>query len=147
MKLDKNRNEKIQQPIVQRESRITDEKKPIIGITYLDKNRYGLKFLLKESKGDKTIIEKLYDFLENARNYPTISALISSHASHNKFKNEDKSSLKKLAQIQNDYGVETNDMCHLHCGRGGTGEFVLHGFFLGNCFEIVWLDVKHEVHK
>ena len=86
------------------------------------------------------------DFLGMVRGYATVSELKKNHASHHKFKNTDKKSKNKLDEIKKNYGIDTSDMFHLHCGLHGKGKFVLHGFFLRNCFEIVWLDTKHEVH-
>ena len=146
MKLDKNRDRKLKSVIVRKDVVFTKEKRPIIGITFLDRNNYGLDDLIRCYRGDKNCVNQLNDFLEKARKYTTISELITNHASHNKFKNTDSRSLRKFAQIQDEYEVETSDICHLHCNRGGTGRFVLHGFILNNCFEIVWLDVKHDVH-
>ena len=45
------------------------------------------------------------------------------------------------------YNIETSDMFHLHCDRDGKGKFVLHGFRINNCFEIVWIDPNHEFYK
>ena len=147
MKLDKNRDKKLKIPVVQKGIERTKEKRPIIGITYLDRNNYGLEDLYKNYRGDRNCINQLNDFLEKARNYTTITELVINHASHNKFKNKDGKSKKKLEQIRKEHNVETSDMCHMHCSRGGTGVFVLHGFFLNNCFEIVWLDAKHDLYN
>jgi len=122
------------------------ESRPIIGITFLDRNNFGLNELYRIYRGDKSCLDHLNDFLEKARQYKTISELISKHASHIKYKNADERSKEKIRQIKKEYDVDAEEIVHLHCDRGGTGVFVLHGFFLGNCFEIVWLDAKHDLH-
>ena len=123
------------------------ESRPIVGITFLDKNKYGLKDLYEAYRGDKNYVKQLNDFLEKARSYGTLTELIDNHTPKSNMKNTDDESNKKMVQIQNEHCIETSDMCHLHCCRDGKGSFVLHGFFIGNCFEIVWLDAKHKVHK
>lgn len=147
MNLDKNLNEKLQVPQTLKDVERKKENRPIIGMTFFDKNKYGLKHLYQVYKNDKFCVNKLYEFLEMARTYSTVSELVKNHASHVKFKNEDDLSRNKLLQIQKQYRIETNDMCHLHCGMDGSGKFVLHGFFIANCFEIVWLDVNHDHYK
>jgi hypothetical protein len=147
MNLDKNRDKKLKPLVVRKDIDSTKENRPIIGITFLDKNNYGLENLYKVYRGDKNCIYQLNDFLDKARRYTTITELIKNHAPHTKYKNDDNKSTNKLLQIQNDYGIEATDFCHLHCCRDGKGIFVLHGFIISNCFEIVWLDAQHDVHK
>ena len=150
MKLDKNLKDKkptTPEPLTSKDKLAKREEKPIVGITYLDKNKYGLIDLFRVHRSDNSSMRRFVEFLERARRYTTITELKKNHASHIKSKNTDKNSREKMNRIQIKYGIDTSDMFHLHCGIGGTGEFVLHGFFLGNCFEIVWLDAKHEVHS
>ena len=64
-----------------------------------------------------------------------------------KGKNVDDKSVAMMRKIQRDYNVETTSMIHIHCHLHGKGEFVLHGFVIRNCFEIVWFDPSHELHK
>ena len=126
----------------------TKEKKPHIGITYLDKNHYGFQHFINCVKGDKRYLHDLESFIEKCRRYESLTALIESHQPHGKGKkNADAKSIRKLEQIKNDYNIEPAEMIHLHALTKGNGEFVLHGFTIQNIFEIVWLDCKHEVHK
>jgi hypothetical protein len=146
MKLNNKNLSKLENRTAKQDVVFRKENKPIIGITFLDKNNYGLIDLYKVYRGDKSCLRQFNDFLEKARSYDTITELIDNHKPHDKFKNEDEKSIQKLSQIQKEYNIEATDMCHLHCCRDGKGIFVLHGFILGNCFEIVWLDAKHDLH-
>lgn len=124
------------------------EKKPHVGITYLDKNKYGLSDFVKVVRGDKNYLTALEAFLEKCRQYESMTELVKNHQPHGKSaKNEDDVSETKINAIATLYNIETGEMYHLHILRDGKGEFVIHGFIIDNVFEIVWLDCKHEVHK
>ena len=125
---------------------IASEPKPVIGLTYLD-NSFNLTELFKVSRGNGRKIKEFESFLVKARQYKTLSELIDSHKPHNGFKNGDEKSKKKMKEIRRIYNIETDDMFHLHCCRDGNGEFVIHGFRINNCFEIVWLDPEHKIHN
>ena len=120
--------------------------KPCVGITYLDKNKFGLKHFFKSVKDDSQKRRDFEEFLEAVRKYKNRDEVIENH--HPKIlKNNDKDSQVKINAIKNKYNVDATDMIHLHCKRQGKGEFVLHGFWLGHIFEIVWLDCNHDHHK
>ena len=121
--------------------------KPCVGITYLDKNRYGLKHLFKAVKDDSKTMNVLEEFLETVRGYNSRDELIANHCPKTKFKNCDKESEPKIKAIRSRYNVDATDTVHLHCKRNGKGEFVLHGFWLKHIFEVVRFDCKHDVHK
>jgi hypothetical protein len=120
--------------------------RPVIGVTYLSKNTYGIKNLFDASRGNGEYIVELCSFLEEARNCESISDLITTYASHNKMKNTDDKSMTMIGLLKKEYGVEADHFIHLHCKRGGKGTFVLHGFQCRNVFEIVFLDPKHQLH-
>lgn len=120
---------------------------PVISITYLEKNDYGLQHLYKCTRGDNRYVKQFESFLEKARQYNSITELLSNHGSHMSSKNTDSKSLQKVNELCNKYNLEVQEFIHLHCCTGGTGEFVMHGFLITNRFEIVWLDPKHEIHK
>lgn len=143
-------NDNIPEPFYQIDRGKIEQKSPVIGITYLqaDDNKYGLKAVFKKEKEQKgSAIKILNDFLVKAKQYETIDKLVSAHISHKKAKNCDAKSISMMKKIQRDFNVETADMIHIHCKPGGKGEFVLHGFVIHNCFEIVWFDPKHEIHR
>jgi hypothetical protein len=127
-------------------SNVVRIERPVIGVTYLNKNTYGIKNLFDASKGKGEYIVELYSFLEEARNCESISDLIATYASHNKIKNTDDKSMTMIDFLRKEYGVEADHFIHLHCKRGGKGTFVLHGFQYRNVFEIVFLDPKHQLH-
>lgn len=133
------------------QQRAKSNEKPSVSITYLDyKGNYGIKNLHKchhMQRGQRDILKELGDFLVKARKFKNINDLVSNFASHNGSKNKDDESIRKLRQIQKEHNIETSDMLHLHCCGGGNGQMVLHGFILGSCFEIVWIDPNHELHK
>lgn len=128
------------------DQRSISEGKPVVGITYLD-NSYNFTDLFKIARGNNRKIKEFEGFLEKARHYTTLTDLIDAHKPHKGCKNEDDKSKQKMNDIQKKYNVETKDMFHLHCCRNGNGEFVIHGFRINNCFEIVWLDPEHKIHK
>ncbi len=125
--------------------------KPSISLTYMDVDKkYGLQYLCdahKSHRGDRNILKELDDFLVKVRKYSSIEELVERHKPKDKMKNKDKASLDRFKKIQKDYDIETSDMVHIHCCGGGSGQFVLHGFISRNCFEVVWIDPLHEVHK
>lgn len=123
-----------------------EDEKPSISITYLD-NHHDFKHFFSIAKGNAEYIRVLQDFLKKARCYSNIDELISNHKPHHRIKNSDDKSVEKMKQIQSDFNIETRDMIHLHCCRGGSGSFVLHGFRIKNRFEIVWLDPTHDIHS
>ena len=140
---------KLKPPVVN-EKLYDAKKKPTgvhIGITYLDKNKYGLKDLFDTARGNKQCLVEFQEFLVSARKENDIGVFISEFISHNRANNRDDLSVKKIKQLQYDYNLEVEHLIHLHCKRGGNGEFVIHGFQIDNVFEIVWLDTKHEVHS
>lgn len=119
-----------------------------IGITYLDKNKFGIKDLVKSINGNKSFIEDIYKFLEVARKVNNLGDFIKLVGSHTKIKNEDDESKKKVRDLNKQYNLEIQNLIHLHCQPKGMGSFVIHGFDAGNnIFEIVWLDAKHELHE
>ncbi len=120
--------------------------KPCVGITYLDKNRFGLKDFFKAVKDDKQKRKDFEEFLEAVRGYKNRDEVIENHCPR-VLKNKDKDSQSKIKAIKNKYNIDATDMVHLHCKRQGKGEFVLHGFWLENIFEVVWLDCNHDLHK
>ncbi len=133
-------------------SKLLPGKRPIVGITYLEvlSGDYSLKrFAKTESKscGTRQLYNELEEFLIKARSYSAIEELISAHAPKKRIKNSDEKSISKMKEIQRKYNVETSEMVHLHCKRCGSGAFVLHGFVVNNCFEVVWLDPNHALHK
>lgn len=102
-------------------SKITDvdknkiiDTKPCVGITYLDKNRYGLKHLFKTVKDDSKTMNVLEEFLETVRGYNSRDELIANHCPKTKFKNCDKESEPKIKAIRNRYNVDATDTVHLH---------------------------------
>ncbi len=125
--------------------------KPSVSITYLDYNgNYGIKNFHKthySKKGERDILKEFGDFLSKARRFENINDLVNNFVSHKGAKNKDKASLDKMRQIQKEFNIETSDMIHLHCCSGGTGKMVFHGFILGSCFEVVWIDPDHTLHK
>lgn len=143
-------NAGIVEPIYSVDESRVKQPTPVIGITYLqaDDKKYGINALLKKEKAKNGLtIKTLQDFLVKVRHYKTIDELISNHISHIKGKNVDDKSVAMMRKIQRDYNVETTSMIHIHCHLHGKGEFVLHGFVIRNCFEIVWFDPSHELHK
>lgn len=138
------------EPIYHVDENLTKQKNPVIGITYLQANNkeYGLKAIVnKEKKHSQSAIKPLHDFLVKARQYKTIEELITNHISHNRGKNCDKESKQMIGEIRRQYNVAAEEMIHIHCLRGGKGEFVLHGFVIENRFEIVWFDPDHKHYK
>lgn len=102
-------------------SKITDvdknkiiDTKPCVGITYLDKNRCGLKHLFKTVKDDIKTMNVLEEFLETVRGYNSRDELIANHCPKTKFKNCDKESEPKIKAIRNRYNVDATDTVHLH---------------------------------
>lgn len=135
-------------PLVEIASEKAQEKKPHIGITYLDKNKFGLKHFVKCASKNSEYYEMLQKFIEQCREYETLSEMVSKHQPHGKGpKNFDKESENKIRHIQREYKIDTQEMIHIHTKCKGKGEFVLHGFRSNDVFEIVWLDCKHEQHK
>ena len=131
--------------------KIYDEKKKItgirIGITYLDRNRYGFKDLFNASRGNSSYIQDLNGFILRARQLNDIGEFIKTFASHIRTVNDDELSKAKIQRLQEKYNLEVDHLIHVHCKSGGKGEFVVHGFQIDNVFEIVWLDPKHDVHS
>lgn len=136
---------------VNKEQLIAGDKRPSLAITYMDvKKDYGLKYLSSKAKnqgGNRDIYKELGSFQEKVRQYKSIQELIDRHKPNDKLNNEDKKSETTFKKIQSEYKIDTSQMIHIHCCGGGSGAFVLHGFVLGSCFEIVWFDPLHEVHK
>lgn len=118
-----------------------------IGITYLDRSKYGLEELCKAYKNDKECIQRLNQFILSARQMDDIGEFISKFISHKRGKNDDRQSIEKIKRLKEKYKLEIEHLIHLHCQSGGTGKFVVHGFQTGNVFEIVWLDPEHEIHE
>lgn len=118
--------------------------KPCIGITFLEKNNFGIKHLFKECKKSINVLEQFYNFLNQARHYDSIGELIKDYISHNHSKNCDEKSKNKMKELETKFNLEAIDIIHLHCAKGGKGSFVLHGFQIGNIFEIIWIDPSHE---
>lgn len=137
---------KVNSKIVEIDKSKVRENRPIIGLTYLD-NSFNLSHLFKKNKGNGQPVKVFEKFLNKARNYSTLTELINAHKPHNGYKSSDGKSRSKMAEIQRKHNVDTTDMCHLHCCRDGNGKFVIHGFRINNCFEIVWIDPEHEIHK
>lgn len=131
--------------------KVKSKVKPSVSITYLDYNgNYGIKNFHKthySQKGERDILKELGDFLYKARKFENINDLVINFTSPKGSKNKDRASINKMIQIQKEFNIETSDMIHLHCCSGGTGKMVFHGFILGNCFEIVWIDPDHQLHK
>ena len=130
---------------------VNDYRSPCIGFTYLDVNtEFGLKGLFKQYKsqlGNRNLFKELDEFLLAARNYKNIEELITNHISHNKAKSNDEKTRKKANSIKREYNIETCNIIHIHCKRGGNGEFVLHGFVIQNCFEVLFIDPMHSFIK
>lgn len=140
---------KLKPPVVN-EKLYDAKKKPTgvhIGITYLDKNKYGLKDLFDTARGNKQCLVEFQEFLTSVREENDIGVFISEFISHNCANNSDKLSVNKTKQLQNDYNLEVDHLIHLHCKRNGKGKFVVHGFQIDNVFEIVWLDTGHKIHS
>jgi len=131
--------------------KIYDEKKKLtgirIGVTYLDRKKYGLQNLFNASRGNKQYIQDLNRFILRARQLNDIGEFIRIFASHIRTSNDDDASKAKVQRLQEKYNLEVDHLIHLHCKGGGNGEFVIHGFQIDNVFEIVWFDPKHEVHS
>ena len=131
---------------------IEPEPRPSISMTYMCvREDYGLKYLVEKNKkhANKNILKELDSFLEKARQYCTIEELISAHISRNKGRNSDQFSISKMRELQAKYNLPIGEegMIHIHTKSGGNGEFVIHGFQVKNCFEIIWLDPLHEIHS
>lgn len=128
---------------------IPDDIKPEISITYLEisTGEYSLKGFYKISKKNPDVYKDLSDFMVRARKYKNIQELLDNHCPKNGLKAKDKTSQQKMKEIKKLYNVDTSDMCHIHLKPNGKGAFVLHGFILHNCFEVVWLDPEHKIHK
>lgn len=126
-----------------------DDKKPEISITYLEisTGEYSLKNFYKKCKGNKNLYKDLSDFTEKVRKYKNIQELLDRHCPKNGLKANDRKSVQKMKDIKKTSNVDTSDMCHIHLKSNGNGAFVLHGFILHNCFEIVWIDPEHSLHK
>ena len=123
------------------------EQKPTISISYLDKNKYNIKYLFKCSKGNNKCVEKFQDFLYKASSYNSISDLVANHKPHDNLNNKDKLSNDKVTELRKKFNIDVDQLIHLHCCTNGNGPFVIHGFRITNHFEIVWLDPKHEIHN
>lgn len=126
-----------------------DDKKPEISITYLEisTGEYSLKSFYKKCKQNSDLYKDLSEFTERVKKYKNIQELLEKHCPKNGLKAKDKISHKKMEDIKRKYNVDTSDMCHIHLKPNGKGAFVIHGFILRNCFEVVWLDPEHSVHK
>ena len=136
-------------PPISNEKLYNLQKKPTgvhIGITYLDRKKYGLKDLFAVAKGNRQCLDDFYQFLDSAREKNDIGEFITEFVSHNRANNQDALSKNKVKALQQDYQLEVDHLIHLHCKRGGKGKFVVHGFQIGDIFEIVWLDSEHNVH-
>lgn len=117
-----------------------------IGITYLDHKHYGLQHLFRVCRGNRQYLSDFEEFLYKAKQINNFDLLIKTFGSHKKLCNEDKRSKDKVKNLQEEYNLEVDNLIHLHCKGGGSGEFVLHGFQIDNVFEIVWLDPTHDIH-
>lgn len=128
---------------------IHDDIKPEISITYLEISTgdYSLKGLQKISQKAPDLYKDLSVFMDRVRKYKNIQELLDNHCPKNGLKAKDPKSQRKMSEIKKHYNVDTSDMCHIHLKPGGKGAFVLHGFILRNCFEVVWLDPQHKIHK
>lgn len=126
-----------------------DKRKPAISITYLDitTGNYSLKSFHKKCKNNTNLYKELADFIEKVKEYDNIQMLLDIHCPKNGLKTNEDRSRKKMNDIRKKYNVETSDMYHIHLKPNGKGAFVIHGFVLYNCFEVVWLDPEHEIHK
>ena len=129
-----------------------DNISPSIAFTYLDveDKEYGLHGLAinhKKQRGNRNLYKELNSFVKMAGKYKNISELITNHISHIKPKSDDKLTISKSKEIRKNYNVESCNIMHIHCKRDGKGEFVLHGFALHNCFEVVFIDPLHKLHK
>lgn len=74
-----------------------------IGISYLDKNKYGLKELLKTARDDRQCLDLFYNFLLEAQEYNDIGTFISAFISHSRANNQDDLSVEKIKQLQNSF--------------------------------------------
>lgn len=129
---------------------LVDKERPQVGFTYLSAGDYCLLCLHdKQNKENCTpnLFAELQDFLEKFRKEDNIGTAITSFISHNKGKNTDKDSIRKIDKINRDNNIQVDSLIHLHTKRGGKGQFTLHGFRLGNVFEVVWFDPFHEIYK
>lgn len=144
-------NEKFVDQKLKITSEIFPTKKPKsdlhISITYLDDSNYNFEHIVKIGKGNHTLVKDLQRFISKAREYKSIDELIKNHKPHSSIKNKDSSSERKIKELRDKYNLEIDYMCHIHCKRNGNGQVVLHGFRIGNNFEIVWIDLEHNVHS
>lgn len=125
-----------------------DNRKPEISITYLEisSGEFSLKAFNKKCNKNSQFYEELAEFTERVKKYNNIQDLLDVHCPKNGLKAKDKNSHRKMEEIKRKYNVETSDMCHIHLKPNGKGAFVIHGFVLKNCFEIVWIDPEHRRH-
>ena len=140
-------------PIYDAKSQVSGlpKQRPSISITFMDVDRdFGLKYLVekdKKHKGSRQILKEFDSFLRKARRYNSIEEFMHTFTPKERLNNADQKSKDKMNEIQKLYNIETADMVHIHCCGNGGGEMVLHGFVINNCFEVVWIDPDHEMHK
>lgn len=128
---------------------IPKDRKPEISITYLEisSGEYSLKGFYKKCKQKSELYKELLEFTERVKKYNNIQQLLDIHCPKNGLKSNNKNSRKKMNEIKRKYNVDTSDMHHIHLKPNGKGAFVIHGFVLYNCFEVVWIDPEHTIHE
>lgn len=127
------------------------KQRPSISITFMDVGKeFGLAYLVEKDKkhrGSRYIMKEFDAFLQKVRKHKSIEDVMDHFKPKKKLNNQDKKSIDKMKQIQDEYSIDTSEMAHIHCCGNGGGALVLHGFVINNCFEIVWIDPDHEIHE
>lgn len=126
-----------------------NQDRPSVSITYLEitSGEYSLKSFGKKCQRESRLYAELAEFTERAKSYANIQELLDNHCPRNGLKSKDEFSRRKMNEIKRKYNVDTSEMYHIHLKPNGKGAFVIHGFTLKNCFEVVWLDPEHKIHK